>query len=255
MAGTTVINDFASLVAFGPRESQLSTPLQNLQSHVYNLVSEAKSLIRSDTQRKSTFSPYIGRGILEAGLTAILFRADPFRAMTLCRFQSDVDFDHNSPNNISISWSDDIMCSSDIKDPWKSKTKPESVSRALFSPYMDEILWRPALNKVSDHLSEGGINFTFPSVVDFDGGAFIGSMKGQARQLYSFWSKGIHGELFTIGNHTLDNVTCDEKLKKSIDIVLDFAYVSHFISTSISKTSAKRATRRYKKVKEFVHGG
>ncbi|WID94651.1 hypothetical protein QO058_17655 [Bosea vestrisii] len=255
MAGTTVVNDFASLVAFGPRESQLSTPLRNLQSHVYNLVSEAKSLLKSDAQRKSTFSPYIGRGILEAGLTAILFRADPFRAMTLCRFQSDIDFDHNSPNNISVSWADDIMCNADIRDPWRSKTKPESVSRALFSPYTDEILWKPALNKVNDHISSNNIGFTFPSVTDLDGSIFIGAMKGQARQLYSFWSKGIYGELFTIGNHTLDSITCDEKLKKSIDIVLDLAYVSHFISTSISKTSAKKATQRYMKVKEFVHGG
>lgn len=246
--------DFASLVAPSKGDGHLVVPLKNINGHVYNLLREAIRLLDSDASRKATFAPYIGRAILESALTAILFRSDPFRAITLMKFQSSGDFDHNSNNSISISWANDIVCHEQIKHPWKAGTQPGDVSRALFSPYTDEAIWRPAFDGAVDHMQRHHPNASFPTLLANDSEKVIGIVKGQARQLYSFWSKGIHGEFFAMGGTNLDAVTCDEKLKRSIDIVLDLAYASHFISTSSSRYSASSAANRYMTVKGLIHG-
>lgn len=248
-----VASSFADLVACGKGKGHLTAPLQNMKGHVYNLSREAINLLSGPPTRKATFSPYIGRAILEAGLTAILFRSDPFRAITLTRFQTDGNFDHNTSNNISISWQKDIICHEDIKHPWKASTQPEAVSRALLSPYTDEVIWQPAFNEAADHLQQKHSEIAYPMLLNHDGEKIIGIAKGQIRQLYSFWSKGVHGEFFAMGGSVLDSITCDEKLKRSIDVVLDLAYVSHFIHTSPSRFSASSAAARYLEVKEFIH--
>jgi hypothetical protein len=58
---------------------------------------------------------------------------------------------------------------------------------------------------------------------------FIGRIRGEAKQLYSFWSKGIHCEFFAMGSHTLDDVTCIDKLRRSVHIVIEAAFVSQFV--------------------------
>jgi hypothetical protein len=83
---------------------------------------------------------------------------------------------------------------------------------------------------------------------------FIGRIRGEAKQLYSFWSKGIHCEFFAMGSHTLDDVTCIDKLRRSVHIVIEAAFVSQFVLSPVGNCAPRRALEMYVSAKEALHG-
>ena len=246
----------ADLTTFCSPKIEVSVPLGNMKPHIRYFAGQALSIIKGKQKKDvATFSPYVGRGLLEASFTALLFRIDPFRALTLMRFESHEDFDYNRPHQISMNWNFDLISEvDDTKDIWIPKNKAEAVSRALLSPYHDEILWQPAFFGARDFLDKQATKFTFPSLLSDDAETFVKRIRGEAKQLYSFWSKGIHCEFFSIGPHTLDAITCAEKLKRTTDIIAELAFVSHFTPISVGNFPPIRATRFYSKVKEALHG-
>ncbi|WLB53905.1 hypothetical protein [Bradyrhizobium japonicum] len=225
-----------------------------MKPHIGYFAKEALRIVKAKGDPSiPTLSPYIGRGLLEATLTALLFRLDPFRGLTLMRFQTHADFDHNRPNNISIDWNGDLLSNVEERaDIWKPKQKPENVSRGLLSPYMDEVIWRPALAGANDSIM--GIKSDFPHRLGKDPDEFINGIRGEARQLYSFWSKGIHGEFFAIGPHTLDELTCADRVRRTLDILLDLAFVSQFTYVSVGNVEPQRAYQLFSSAKETLHG-
>lgn len=246
----------ADLTTFCSAKTEVSIPLTNMKPHIRYFADRARLIIKGKQKRDvSTFSPYIGRGLLEASFTALLFRIDPFRALTLMRFESHEDFDYNRPHQISMNWNFDLISEiDDTKDIWIPRSKAETVSRALLSPYHDEVLWQPAFFEARDYLDREGTKFEFPSMLSEDAEVFIRRIRGEARQLYSFWSKGIHCEFFSIGPHTLDAVTCAERLKRTADIISELAFISHFTPISVGNFAPAKAIRFYKKIKGELHG-
>lgn len=227
-----------------------------MRPHIGYFAGEAGSIIKKPRGRKdgATIAPYVGRGLLEASFTAILFRIDPFRGLTLMRFQTHKEFDLNRPNQISVDWSYDLLAEvDDQKDIWKPKQKPESISRGLLSPYSDHVIWQPAFLLARDFIDKNSIQLPFPSTLANDAELFINQIRGEARQLYSFWSKGIHGEFFAIGPHILDEVTCSDKLRRTIDLVLELSFISHFTCVSVGNFTAKRAYKLYSAAKDVLY--
>jgi len=109
------------LITFCGLDSELKKPLENMKPHIEHFAQEAFKMVREKKIEVKTIVPFIGRGLLEGSFTAILFRVDPFRALTLMRFQSHEDFDHNSPNQISIDWKHDLVSENmDVRDVWLS---------------------------------------------------------------------------------------------------------------------------------------
>jgi hypothetical protein len=245
----------AELTTYCGAKCDVSIPLSNMKPHIEQFANEALSIIsKRKKHHYKTLAPFIGRGLLEASFTALLFRIDPFRATTLSNFHSHADFDHNRPQQISIDWSTDIVSDVDVsKDIWLPKQKAEAVSRALLSPYQDRVLWQPALAEARDFAATQIASLGIPSLVSQDAENFISRIRGEARQLYSFWSKGIHCEFFSIGPHTLDDVTCSEKLLRTTDIVLDLAFVSQFTPISIGNCSPSKALKLYGSAKESLY--
>jgi hypothetical protein len=226
-----------------------------MRPHIGYFAEEAKSIIKKTGRRdRMTIAPYVGRGLLEASLTALLFRIDPFRGLTLMRFQTHEDFDLNRPNQISVDWSYDLLADvENPKDIWKPKQKPESISRGLLSPYTDEVVWQPAFLEARDFIDRNSIQMPFPSTLTGDAEVFINRIRGEAKQLYSFWSKGIHGEFFAIGPHILDEVTCSDKLKRTIDLVLELSFISHFTCISAGNFRANKAYKLYSAAKDVLY--
>ncbi|MBR0690689.1 hypothetical protein JQ594_32590, partial [Bradyrhizobium manausense] len=195
-----------------------------------------------------------GQGHLEASFTALLFRIDPFRGLTLMRFQSHQDFDLNRPNQISVDWSYDLLAEvEEQRDIWKPKQKPETISRGLLSPYTDHVVWQPAFLAARDFVDTNSMRIAFPSALSEDAEVFIHRIRGEARQLYSFWSKGIHGEFFAIGPQVLDQITCSDKLRRTIDLVLELSFMSHFTCVSVGNFKAQRAYRLYSNAKDALY--
>jgi len=171
------------------------------------------------------------------------------------RFQSHHDFDLNRQNQISVSWGSDLVAELDNpNDIWKPKCKPEAVSRGLLSPYTDQVIWQPAFLNARDSLDQNSLQVPSPSPLSDDAEELISKIRGEARQLYSFWSKGIHGEFFAIGPHVMDQVTCSDKLRRTADIILDLSFISHFTTVSVGNIGAKQAYRLYSAAKETLHG-
>jgi hypothetical protein len=170
------------------------------------------------------------------------------------RFQSHQDFDHNRPHQISINWQSDIVSEvEEHKDIWLPKNKPESVSRALLSPYTDAILWQPALVNARDFLDDFGAALPFPTALSDEPEAFVKRVRGEARQLYSFWSKGIHCEFFIMSPDILDAVTCVDKLKRTVDLVVELGFVSQFAPSTAGRVPPKTAFELYRQAKELIH--
>ncbi|MCP3406132.1 hypothetical protein [Bradyrhizobium sp. CCGB01] len=247
---------FSELVTFCGSACEVNAPLANMKPHIGYFAEQALEIIkRRAGAGAATIAPYIGRGLLESSLTALLFRLDAFRALTLMRFQTHAEFDHNRPNQISIDWTTDLVADvGERQDIWKPKQKPDQVSRALLSPYTDEVIWQPAFVAARDFLDEKSLATPHPTVMAKDPEEVIQGIRGEARQLYSFWSKGIHGEFFAIGAHTLDEVTCSDRMKRTIDLVLELAFVSHFTSVSVGNCEPARASDYYLRGKEGIHG-
>ena len=162
-----------------------------MKPHLEYFAKEAELII---SERKGaitpTVSPYVGRALLEGGFTALLFRIDPFRALTLQRFQAHAKFDQGRRNPISIDWATDLVPNIDEPtDIWQPKMKPDLVSRALLSQYQDNILWQPAFNKARDYLDSRSVIFSFRTLLSDDPTTVFDRLRGEVRQLYSFWSK------------------------------------------------------------------
>ncbi|MDB5652927.1 MAG: hypothetical protein JWQ94_540 [Tardiphaga sp.] len=249
-------DQISGLVTYCGSACEVSSSLSNMKPHISYFADQAAKIIKKEIGGDtSTIAPYIGRGLLETSLTALLFRLDPFRGLTLMRFQTHNDFDHNRPNNISIDWSADLMADvADRDDIWKPKQKRDNVSRGLLSPYTDEVVWRPAFVSARDFLDSQALVTPHPSALTGDPESVIDDIRGEARQLYSFWSKGIHGEFFAIGSHTLDDVTCADRIKRTIDLVLELAFISQFACVSVGNYAPEKACEFYLQAKEVIHG-
>ncbi|KRQ01285.1 hypothetical protein AOQ73_18190 [Bradyrhizobium pachyrhizi] len=247
---------FSELVTFCGSRCEVQSSLTNMKPHIAYFSEQAVEVIKGrGGANTSTLSPYIGRGLLEVSLTALLFRIDPFRGLTLMRFQTHNDFDHNRPNQISIDWNGDLLADvAERDDIWKPKQKPEQVSRALLSPYTDEVIWQPAFVAARDYMDGHALRTAHPSVMARDPDAIINGIRGEARQLYSFWSKGIHGEFFAIGSNTLDVVTCADRMKRTIDLIVELAFLTHFACVSVGNLEPEKACESYLAAKEGIHG-
>ncbi|UYO49896.1 hypothetical protein KQX64_04630 [Rhodopseudomonas palustris] len=249
-----MFEEFAQLVTFCRDDSDVKRPLQNMRPHIAHFAKESIKIVQERKAEIKTIVPFLGRGLLEGCLTALLFRIDPFRALTLMRFQSHQEFDHNRPNQISIDWSADLLSEKvDERDIWLPKQKAISISRALLSPYCDEVIWRPAFIRARDTVPTSSLTQSFPTLLSEDPEIFIRTIRGSAAQLYSFWSKGLHCEFFSIGENILDDVTCVEKIKRTADIVLELAFVSQFAQFSVGNWSPSQAISCYLNTKAALH--
>jgi hypothetical protein len=135
----------------------------------------------------------------------------------------------------------------------ETKTEARAHFSRFASPYTDEVIWQPAFLAARDFIDRNSIHMRFPTALTQDVGDFVGQIRGEARQLYSFWSKGIHGEFFAIGPHILDAVTCSDKMRRTLDLVLELCFVSHFTCVSVGNFRPKKAFQLYAAAKDVLH--
>jgi hypothetical protein len=187
------------------------------------------------TEEKTFFAPFCARALLEISLTAILGRIDPFRLLIVSSMQGNPNFELGQKNNTAIQWSQDIMCDNHCtiekneSKLWDQSTTLSKISRSLFSPYIDSLLWEPAFNKFIDTFDKIQNIDVVTNIKQIETKKFIPTMKGKASRLYPSLSKGVHVEFVLPIATILDNQTIDENIVDCIEILTSLAIVSHFI--------------------------
>lgn len=222
----------------------------SLTHHLSQLESVSRRF-RENPQHKDlvTFGPYVGRSLLEGCLTAILLRFDPFRSRALDRFAKHPKYDANEVFKHRVQWSGDIYPSdSPPSDTWDPEQKPQGVSRALFSAHVIDTAWVPAAEALLDYntQSECGLELGF-----FQSETPLNALKryqGEIRQLYSYLSKGVHGEFFLSSLAPLDEATCLERLTMVVEYVAQLGLASRFASGCPQGMAPRRAVALYKKI-------
>jgi hypothetical protein len=229
--------------------------LSNLENHIGQFETIARQLLRIASDRNVViYGPYIGRSILESGLTAVRLRFDPFRSGSLHQFARHPKYDPNDVLRSRFQWMGDIFPEeAPPQDIWNPEQKPQGISRALFSAHLIDLAWLPAAEALTDFITTSG------EVIDV--GFFqtetpktaLARYHGEIRQLYSFLSKGVHGEFFFSPSSPLDAETCREKLFSVINFTSQLGLASHFAYGYASGISPKSATRLYQRVQRMIN--
>lgn len=172
--------------------------LSNLQDHLSQFEMIARRLLRTASDRDVvTYGPYIGRSILESGFIAVRLRFDPFRSGSLHQFARHPKYDPNDILRSRFQWMGDIFPDEPPpQDIWNPEQKPQGISRALFSAHLIDLAWVPAAEALTDYVAMSGEVIDIGFFQSETPRTALARFHGEVRQLYSFLSKGVHGEFF-----------------------------------------------------------
>lgn len=191
------------------------------------------------------FGPFCARVLLENCCAAILGRLDTFRVLYLSKFQSQTAYEPGKRAKSAFSWSGDIIPEEKHgAELWSLDYESSKISRALFSRYADHIYWKPAVDKMLDHIAGVEYSPEFDELLKIDSENYVSECKGRLVQLYSMLSKAVHWEFFT-NELVLDEPTVKNTMRESCLIVGHLGLVSHFISTAFGSLSPNEAVEEY----------
>lgn len=158
-------------------------------------------------------------------------------------FQAQDDFDHGKRLKSGYQWTPDIVSSDDTENIWRKDVESSKLSRALFSPYCDELFWRPAFINALDYIDNNGL-IRSPLMETVEPDRFIGRTKSELSRLYSLLSKGVHWDYLT-PEAMLDPDTLSVALDDCESYISLLAFTSHFIPTSYGRIDKARAYELY----------
>ena len=72
-------------------------------------------------------------------------------------------------------------------------------------------------------------------------------------QLYSLYSKGLHGDYLMMQVSPFDGVTSDEALRQTLDILIQMSLISHFVADLIDCLPPRKAIDAYEVAKELTN--
>jgi hypothetical protein len=163
--------------------------------------------------------------------------------MAVRAFQSQEGFDHGRPLKAGFKWTGDVIPKEKIERIWEKEVDGHQINRALFSPYWDELFWRPAYTSVLTFLEGNGLEKKAILHI-LEPGNFIDRTKSELSRLYSTLSKGVHWDYLTPAA-MLDTETLEVALEDVMSYVTLLGFASHFIPTSYGKIERTRAYEIY----------
>lgn len=197
--------------------------------------------------------PSYGRNVLEASLTAILGRMDPFRLITVYKVQSDASYDLGKRAQTAIEWSGDIIAKSAPTNMWSFEKKKDAFDRALLGNYIGDIVWKPAFRALNDYLGEISVNSDWlAEILSLNEESNFEKAKSTAGRLFSSFSKGVHSECLIDINTILDVVTLKSLVKDMFKLCATLGLVSHFVDFLATTIEKERALQIFKEVEEMI---
>lgn len=196
-----------------------------------------------------SFGAFCARVTLENACAALVGRLDSFRMLYLAEFQAQGAYEYGKPTKSGFKWTGDVF--TEDKPPailWSSDHDISKVSRALFSPHVEVVHWRPAFEAAVDYIDSDGVD-GFNEIRSLESHTFIAAAKGRCAPLYSQLSKGVHWDFFT-SSVVMDEGTLKDAIRDSLSIVSNLAFVSHFVPTSFRALDRAAAVHAYRIFRE-----
>lgn len=199
--------------------------------------------------------PFYCRNVLEASLTAILGRIDPFRLIMVYKVQSDASYDLGKRAQIAVEWTGDIMAKTQSNENrWHFDKKKESFDRALLGNHIGDIIWKPAFSKLSDYIFDNECQSSWlDEIATNDEYHNFERLKADAMRLFSSFSKGVHSECLIDINLILDDVTLKTLIKDLYKLCATLALTSHFVDFLATNIEIERAFSIFVAVEEMIN--
>ncbi|WP_440980076.1 hypothetical protein ACQHGV_07905 [Sphingomonas pseudosanguinis] len=194
----------------------------------------------------SMFAAFCSRVILENSSAILSGRLDPFRMMAIRSFQAQDNFDHGKQLKAGYKWTPDVVPAEDVSNIWSKDVESSKLSRALFSPYCDELFWRPAFVSALDYIDSNGLDRS-ALMATMEPDRYISRTKAELSRLYSLLSKGVHWDYLT-PEAMLDPDTLLVALDDCQSYISLLAFTSHFIPTSYGRIDKGRAYQLYSEI-------
>lgn len=228
--------------------SLLPTVFWTLHENVFQTTRRVFGLITTSKAAEiSAYGPFLGRSILELGLTATLGRLDPLRLVALAKYQQNpASFDLGERNQLAVQWTGDLLAkkakpSDALNEPnneggdapqvkkidWGKNNLPDKINRSLLGGHLGEFALKAAyLNFQREQLPDDIAPPLLKSITGPD--QLIGNFASRADKLFSMWSKGTHAELLMPRDNYFDGDTVVDNLVKTLDLVASLATLCHW---------------------------
>lgn len=244
------MNEIALLLCGDKSEGTGKIALDQLASSLRKFSAKASHFLNEEiTDEALSFGPFCSRVLLENGCAALVGRLDSFRMLYLSEFQAQPQYEVGKRAKSAFAWSGDVM--PDEKGAqilWSIDHELPKISRALFSKHFEHIFWKPALNKMLDHISGLGHDPLLSDLLNIEPDRFIDETKGKSAQLYSTLSKGVHWEFFTTAL-VFDEATVKSSIRDTFLLTANLGLVSHFVHTAYASLTPDQAVSCYKSIK------
>lgn len=203
-------------------------------------------------QETLIFGPFCARALLENSCAALIGRFDCFRILYLSEFQSQPDYEHGKRAKSAFSWVGDVIPDEKSGQTlWNPDYDTSKISRALFSAHLEYLYWKPAVEKLLDFTSSYKSEPALVDILSTDAEAYIPSVKGRSRQLYSTLSKGVHWEFYTTPL-VFDESTVTNAIRDTILLLSQLALTSHFVPTAYASLAHKDALDTYLAIRREI---
>ncbi len=246
------MNELALLLCGRGAEGVAGVALNQLSSSIAGFSSRAVSFLNLDANEETlSFGPFCARVLLENGCAALVGRFDSFRMLYLSEFQSQPHYEYGKRIKSAFSWSGDVIPEEKNNNLWSEDQDNSKISRALLSKHFEHIFWKPALNRLLDHVSTLEPDPLLMDISNIDPERFVDEIKGRSTQLYSTLSKGVHWEFFS---RTLlfDDDTVKNSIRDSIITIANLGLASHFVHTAYASLAHSDAVDYYKVIRKLV---
>lgn len=247
------MNEIALLLCGGPSEGNAKVALDQLSDSIRRFSGRALEFLARDMSDETlSFGPFCARVLLENGCAALVGRLDTFRMLYLSEFQAQPEYEVGKRAKSAFAWSGDVMPDEKPNQSmWSIDHDLPKISRALLSKHFEHCFWRPAIDRMLDHVAASETDPALNSVVNIDPDRFIDQVKGRSAQLYSTLSKGVHWEFFTSAL-LFDEATIKSAIRDTVVLVSELGLISHFIHTAYASLDANEAIANYKTVRGLV---
>ncbi|TKB46777.1 hypothetical protein FCL40_17120 [Ferrimonas sediminicola] len=189
----------------GDFDNDLDKIIAHLSSSIENICDELAMVLNSEDRKLSFYGPYLGRAMLELGMTCLVARIDPFRVLVMKGKQVQTNYDLGKPHSSSMKWQGDVV-DEDVNDLWSDKSL-KNPTRALLGRYQTELTLISAAEKMIDDLEESIVGEKYDLLTGRDAVGHIGEIKSKTNRCFSSFSKGIHQELLVPIDSLLDRDT------------------------------------------------
>ncbi|HWX50065.1 MAG TPA: hypothetical protein VNZ61_18620 [Roseomonas sp.] len=222
-----------------------NTTLDHLGDSIDRFARKALAYLNEPfSEEAESFGAFCARVTLENACAALIGRIDPFRLLYLTEFQTQGGFEYGKPSKSGFRWTGDVLVEDKPpRDLWSADHELSKISRALFSPHVDHVYWKPAVEVALDYLS-GNSDEALGDLAAMDPGTFTAETKGRCSELYSKLSKGVHWDFFA-SSALMDEITLKDTIRDCFIQISRMSFVSHFIPTAYRSLNRPRAISSY----------